>query len=96
MEPSNNQELALVPVIRGLDPVTTAVLYAKQARCYLKMSSARFYELLKAGVFKQYTHVGGKRPFFLKHELDNYLRRLPEYNGRRVSEPDSEKESGDE
>ncbi len=89
----NSQELALVPVSRGLDPLTTAVLYWKDARRYLKISSAGFCELVKAKVLRRYTHPGGKRPFFLKHELDAYLRRLPEYNDG-VSEPGSEKESG--
>ncbi len=88
----NNQELVLVPVIQGLDPITTAVLYAKEARCYLRISSAAFYALVKAGIIKQYTHMNGKRPFFLKHELDAYLGMLPEYT-ERVSEPDSGEEN---
>ena len=72
-------DLILVPVARHLQPITTAVLYAKQARAYLKISSAGFNELVNKGIISRYTHVGGKRPFFLKHELDDYLNSLPRY-----------------
>jgi hypothetical protein len=71
--------LILVPAIRGLEKISTAVLYARHARAYLKISSAGFNELVRQGVINRYTHVGGKRPFFLKHELDTYLNSLPRY-----------------
>lgn len=74
-----NRPLALVPVAQNLAPLTTAVLYAKQARAYLKISSAGFNDLVKKGIINRFTHVCGKRPFFLKHELDAYLRTLPRY-----------------
>jgi hypothetical protein len=72
-------DLILVPAIRGLEKISTAVLYARQARAYLKISSAGFSQLVRNGVINRYTHVGGKRPFFLKHELDAYLNTLPQY-----------------
>ncbi len=90
----NRPELTLVPVARCLAPITTAVLYTKQARTYLKISSARFHELIRRGIVNQYTHVGGRRPFFLKHELDAYLHTLPRYNMiDRESSPNSEEGS---
>lgn len=72
-------ELCLVPIIKTLTPITTAVLYHKEARAYLRISSAGFNELVRHGIIKQYTHTNGKRPFFLKHELDAYLLSLPRY-----------------
>ena len=79
-------DLILIPAIRGLEKISTAVLYARQARAYLKISSAGFSQLVRNGVINRYTHVGGKRPFFLKHELDAYLGNLPQYRiGSRES-----------
>ena len=67
------------PIVRQLQPITTAVIYAKEARAYLRISSAGFNELAGRGIINRYTHIDGKRPFFLKHELDNYLNSLPRY-----------------
>ncbi len=75
----SQSELVLVPIVKSLAALTTAVLYQKQARAYLKISSAGFNELVAKGIINRYTHVGGKRPFFLKHELDAYLYSLPRY-----------------
>lgn len=72
-------ELVLVPVARHLEQITTAVLYAKEARKYLRISSAAFHALIRNGALPQYHHIGGRRPFFLKHDLDAYLRTLPRY-----------------
>jgi hypothetical protein len=72
-------DLMLVPVARQLQPIMAAVLYAKQAREYLKISSAGFNELVRKGIINRYTHHNGKKPFFLRHELDDYLRTLPRY-----------------
>jgi len=75
----NRTELVLVPVVKSIASITTAVLYAKEARAYLRISSAGFHQLVRQGTIKPYTHVNGKRPFFLKHELDAYLHSLPQY-----------------
>jgi hypothetical protein len=85
----NRSELVLVPIVRSLTPITVAVLYAKQARAYLKISSAGFNELVKNGILVQHTHVGGKRPFYLKEDLDVYLRSTPRYRigSRESAEP---------
>jgi len=72
-------KLALGPVAHNLAPLTTAVLYARQARAYLKISSAGLCKLTRTGIINRYTHLGGKRPFYLKHELDAYLHALPRY-----------------
>jgi hypothetical protein len=81
-------KLALVPVVGSFTSLTTAVLYAKEARAYIKISSAGFHQLVHQGIINKYTHVNGKRPFFLKHELDDYLCRLPRYkmNARESSQ----------
>ena len=87
-------DLILVPVVRNLVPLTTAVLYTKQARAYLKISSAGFNKLVKRGIINRYTHSNGKRPFFLKHELDAYLNSLPRYKmDDREPSPNSEEGS---
>jgi hypothetical protein len=85
----SQSELILVPVIKSLAPITVAVLYARQARAYLKISSAGFNELVKNGTLVQHTHVGGKRPFYLKEDLDSYLRSTPRYRiaSRESAEP---------
>lgn len=62
-------DLILVPVVRNLVPLTTAVLYTKQARAYLKISSAGFNKLVKRGIINRYTHSNGKRPFFSNMNL---------------------------
>jgi hypothetical protein len=51
---------------------------------------------VKKGIINRYTHVSGKRPFFLKHELDDYLRTLPRYKmGDGESSPSSGKGSSE-
>jgi hypothetical protein len=81
-----NKDLVLVPLVKSIEPLTTAVLYSRQARAYLKIASAKFNRLVKTGVFNQYTHIDGRRPVFLKHELDLYLRSLPRHRMKtRVS-----------
>lgn len=72
-------DLMLVPIARKVDPITTAVLYYKEARAYLRISAGQFHKLVSEGVLVRRVHVGGKRPFFLKHELDDYLFGTPQY-----------------
>ena len=92
----NRPKLALVPVAQKLAPLTTAVLYARQARAYLKISSAGLCKLTRTGIVHRYTHLGGKRPFYLKHELDAYLHALPRYKMLdRETSPNSEEGSSE-
>jgi len=72
-------DLALVPIARTIHPITTAVLYAKEARKYLRISAGEFHRLVSEGILVRRVHVRGKRPFFLKHELDAYLESTPRY-----------------
>jgi hypothetical protein len=72
-------ELALVPIVNSLVPISTAVLYHKEARAYLRISVKEFRQLEKDGAFSRRCHIRGKRPFYLKHELDAYLNNLPRY-----------------
>ncbi len=72
-------DLMLVPIARKVDPITTAVLYYKEARKYLRISAGQFHRLVSDGTLVRRVHVGGKRPFFLKHELDDYLFGTPHY-----------------
>jgi hypothetical protein len=75
----NRPKLAIVPVAHSLAALTPAVLYARQARAYLKISSVGLCKPTRTGIVNRYTHLGGKRPFYLKHERDAYLHALPRY-----------------
>ena len=75
-------DLTLIPIARAIHPVTTAVLYAKEARKYLRISAGEFHRLVSDGVLVRRVHIRGKRPFFLKHELDSYLESTPRYTIR--------------
>jgi hypothetical protein len=66
-------DLIFIPTVRDLEKITTAVLYARQAQTYLKISSDGFSKSMRNGVIKRFMYVAGKRPFFLKHDLDAYL-----------------------
>jgi hypothetical protein len=72
-------KLALVPTINSLEPISTAALFHKEARAYLRISTKEFRQLEHDGVFTRRCHVRGKKPFYLKHELDAYLNSLPQY-----------------
>jgi hypothetical protein len=60
-------------------PGTRPFSSSNRLRTYLKISTAEFNELTRSGIINRYTHVGGKHPFFLKHELDSHLSSLPRY-----------------
>ena len=73
-------ELTLVPIVKTLNPLTTAVLYRGEARAYIRVSWREFDRLEKDGVISRRCHLSSSRPFFLKHELDAYLQALPRYD----------------
>jgi predicted DNA-binding transcriptional regulator AlpA len=83
-------DLTLVPIVRTLNPVTTAVLYAREARAYLRMSAAKFHRMVADGKLRRRVHIDGKRPFFLKHELDAYLASTPEWKGENPQAAEEE------
>ncbi len=86
-------ELTLVPIVRTLEPISTAVMYKGEARSYLRVSWPLFRKLERAATINRYHHIDGGRPFYLKHELDAYLRSLPRVTMPQREFPESSERS---
>jgi hypothetical protein len=70
-------KLELVPVVRDLGPVQPAVMYTREAARYLKMSVHKLRELSRMGLIPHSYHINGRKPIFIKSDLDAYLAGLP-------------------
>lgn len=74
------QKLVLMPVADNLAPIPPAVMYEVTAAKYLMLGIHDFRMLVNAGVIVCRNHPGRKRRIYLKSDLDDYLRSLPQSN----------------
>ncbi|KTD58799.1 Helix-turn-helix domain protein [Legionella sainthelensi] len=52
------------------------LLYPKQAQKLLGVGTTKFYELIKSPNFPKAKNPLGKRPMYLREELENWVRNL--------------------
>ncbi len=62
------------------EKLDSLLLNAKQAQDLIGVSSNRFYELVKLPEFpKAKIMTGGKRPMYVRRELEEWVKNLPYY-----------------
>jgi hypothetical protein len=76
----NVQKLVLMPVAETLAPLTPAVMYEVAAAKYVMLGIHDFRKLVDTGVIICRNHPGRMRRIYLKNDLDDYLRNLPQSN----------------
>lgn len=52
------------------------LLYPKQAQEFLGVGTTKFYELIKSPTFPKSKNPLGKRPMYLREELEHWVKNL--------------------
>ena len=52
------------------------LLYPKQAQKFLGVGTTKFYELIKLDTFPKAKNLLGKRPMYLREELESWVKAL--------------------
>lgn len=76
----STERYALMPVVDKLAPITPAVMYETMAAKYVMLGIHDFRKLVDAGEIIYRTHPGRSRRIYLKSDLDDYLKNLPQGN----------------
>ena len=72
------KHLILTPFVDHLSPVNPAVMYEVTAAKYVMLGIREFRRLVDEGAIIYRNHPGRKRRIYLKADLDDYLKRLPQ------------------
>ena len=76
----SGERMVLMPVADTLTPVASAVMYEVTAAKYVMLGIHDFRRLVDAGLIICRNHPGRTRRIYLKVDLDDYLRNLPQSN----------------
>ena len=76
----STEKYALMPVVDKLAPITPAVMYEVMAAKYVMLGIHDFRKLVDEGVIIYRNRPGRTRRIYLKTDLDDYLKNLPQGN----------------
>jgi hypothetical protein len=74
------QKLVPLPIEKTLAAISPAVMYEVTAAKYVMLGIHDFRKLVDEGVIIFRNHPGRKRRIYLKSDLDDYLKNLPQGN----------------